>query len=48
MVPISGVMALQGVRDCGRVQPGHQVMVIGAAGGVGSFAVQIAKAGLGA
>ncbi len=43
-VPISGVTALQGVRDCGRVQPGHQVMVIGAAGGVGSFAVQIAKA----
>ena len=44
VVPISGVTALQGVRDCGRVQPGHQVMVIGAAGGVGSFAVQIAKA----
>ncbi len=44
VVPISGVTALQGVRDCGRVQPGQQVMVIGAAGGVGSFAVQIAKA----
>jgi NADPH:quinone reductase-like Zn-dependent oxidoreductase len=43
-VPISGVTALQAVRDCGRVQPGHQVVVIGAAGGVGSFAVQIAKA----
>jgi NADPH:quinone reductase-like Zn-dependent oxidoreductase len=42
--PISGVSALQTVRDVGRVQPGHQVMVIGAAGGVGSFAVQIAKA----
>jgi NADPH:quinone reductase-like Zn-dependent oxidoreductase len=41
-VPISGVTALQAVRDCGRVQPGHRVMVIGAAGGVGSFAVQIA------
>jgi NADPH:quinone reductase-like Zn-dependent oxidoreductase len=44
VTPISGVTALQGVRDCGRVQPGQQVMVIGAAGGVGSFAVQIAKA----
>jgi len=44
VAPISGVTALQGVRDCGRVQPGQQVMVIGAAGGVGSFAVQIAKA----
>ena len=44
MVPISGVTALQGVRDCGRVQPGQQVMVIGAAGGVGSFAVQVARA----
>jgi len=43
-VPISGVTALQAVRDCGRLQPGEQVMVIGAAGGVGSFAVQIAKA----
>ena len=44
VVPVSRVTALQGVRDCGRVQPGQQVMVIGAAGGVGSFAVQIAKA----
>ncbi len=43
VVPISGTTALQGVRDCARVQPGQQVMVIGAAGGVGSFAVQIAK-----
>jgi NADPH:quinone reductase-like Zn-dependent oxidoreductase len=42
--PISGVTALQAVRDCGRAQPGQQVMVVGAAGGVGSFAVQIAKA----
>jgi NADPH:quinone reductase-like Zn-dependent oxidoreductase len=44
VTPISAVTALQAVRDCGRVQPGHQVMVIGAAGGVGSFATQIAKA----
>jgi NADPH:quinone reductase-like Zn-dependent oxidoreductase len=44
VVPISGVTALQAVRDYGRVQPEHRVMVIGAAGGVGSFAVQIAKA----
>lgn len=42
--PISGVAALQAVRDGGRVQPGHRVLVIGASGGVGSFAVQIAKA----
>ncbi len=46
-VPISGVTALQAVRDCGQVQPGQRVMVIGAAGGVGSFALQIAI-GLGA
>ena len=44
VTPISGVTALQAVRDCGRVKPGQRVMVIGAAGGVGSFAVQIAKA----
>lgn len=44
VTPISGVTALQGVRDRGRVQPGQRVMIIGAAGGVGSFAVQIAKA----
>lgn len=44
VTPISGVTALQAVRDVGRVQSGHQVMVIGAAGGVGSFAVQMAKA----
>jgi NADPH:quinone reductase-like Zn-dependent oxidoreductase len=44
VVPISGVTALQAVRGSGRVQAGQQVLVIGAAGGVGSFAVQIAKA----
>jgi NADPH:quinone reductase-like Zn-dependent oxidoreductase len=43
VVPTSGTTALQGVRDGGRVRPEQQVVVIGATGGVGSFAVQIAK-----
>jgi NADPH:quinone reductase-like Zn-dependent oxidoreductase len=43
-VPISGYAALQAVRDQGKVQPGQRVLVIGAGGGVGTFAVQIAKA----
>ncbi|MGH2539389.1 MAG: NAD(P)-dependent alcohol dehydrogenase [Actinomycetota bacterium] len=43
-VPISGVTALRAVRDEANVQPGQEVLVIGAAGGVGSLAVQIAKA----
>src|SRR3954454_9509798 len=43
-VPVSGSTALQAVRDHGRVQAGDSVLVIGASGGVGSFAVQIAKA----
>jgi NADPH:quinone reductase-like Zn-dependent oxidoreductase len=43
-VPISAFAALQAVRDTGQVQPGQQVVVIGASGGVGSFAVQFAKA----
>ncbi len=44
VVPVSGFTALQAVRDAGRVQPHQQVLVIGASGGVGTFAVQIAKA----
>lgn len=43
-VPISGLTALHAVRDVGNVQPGQSVLVIGAAGGVGTYAVQIAKA----
>lgn len=43
-LPVSGVAALQAVRDRAQVQTGQKVLVIGASGGVGSFAVQIAKA----
>jgi NADPH:quinone reductase-like Zn-dependent oxidoreductase len=43
-VAITGTSALQAVRDKGGVEPGEAVLIIGAAGGVGSFAVQIAKA----
>jgi NADPH:quinone reductase-like Zn-dependent oxidoreductase len=43
-VSVSGLTALQAVRDRGHVQAGQQVLVIGASGGVGTFAVQIAKA----
>ncbi len=42
-MPIAGVTALQALRDSGAVQAGQRVLINGAAGGVGSFAVQIAK-----
>jgi NADPH:quinone reductase-like Zn-dependent oxidoreductase len=43
-VPIAGLTALQGLRDRGRLQPGEQVLINGASGGVGTLAIQIAKA----
>ena len=43
-VPVAAITALQGLRDHGQIQPGQRVVISGATGGVGTFAVQIAKA----
>ena len=43
-VPVSGMTALRGLSDVGRLQAGQKVLIIGASGGVGTYAVQIAKA----
>lgn len=42
-IPLAGLTALQALRDKGRIKPGMEVMILGAAGGVGHFALQIAR-----
>ena len=44
VVPMAGMVALQAIRDHGNVQPGQRVLINGASGGIGTFAIQIAKA----
>ncbi|PZS33591.1 MAG: NAD(P)-dependent alcohol dehydrogenase [Pseudonocardiales bacterium] len=44
VVPVSGLTAIHGVRDAGRVAAGQRVLIVGASGGVGTYAVQLAKA----
>jgi len=43
VIPTSALAALHGLRDCGKVQPGSKVLINGASGGIGTFAIQIAR-----